>query len=187
LRAQIQLGRPVFHLKARGALNSLSGRARITTRKCDAISDGPGADYCVPREHEICPTLAAPAASRVTPPSRALLPARPARELLSRYALRRFYERHRLGPRGRHRSRRQNRMGERNAPSRISSPSLRRFGRGSCPTPGLLAMALAQIIVSHVSTKFVPLLLRQRHRELRRLPARCCPRAPRESCSPDMP
>ena len=125
LRAQIQLCRPVFHLKARGALISLGGRARIDTRKCDAIRVGPGAE-CVPREYESCPTLAAPAASRVTPPSRALLPARLARELLSRYALTRFYERHRLGPRGRHRSRRQSRMGERNAPSRISSPSLRR-------------------------------------------------------------
>jgi len=36
--------RPVLHSKARGALNSLCGRARITTRKSDANSDAAGAE-----------------------------------------------------------------------------------------------------------------------------------------------
>jgi len=48
LRAQIQPCRPVSrfsHLKARWANNSLCGRSRITTRRCDAISDGRSAEW----------------------------------------------------------------------------------------------------------------------------------------------
>ena len=43
-RADAHLRRPVLHLKAREALNSLCGRARTTTRKCDVNSDAAGAE-----------------------------------------------------------------------------------------------------------------------------------------------
>jgi hypothetical protein len=85
----------------RGEQLSLRARAQHH-RESDAISDGPGTE-CIPRKGESCPTLAVPAASLIAPPSRALQPARPVRELLYATVSSGFCKRGPLGPRGSHR------------------------------------------------------------------------------------
>ena len=101
MRAQMQLRLPVFPLMSGVENTYLCGRARITTGKRDAISDGPGSE-CDPHECERCPTIAESAASLVAPPSRALQPARPVRDLLYATDSSDFGGRGPLGPRGSH-------------------------------------------------------------------------------------
>ena len=86
----------VFHLNTREENNSLCGRARVTTRKCDAMSDA--ALLEVSRSYH---ALTGSAASPIASHSRVVLRAPPVRVLLGPNVLSVFCKRDPLGLRGR--------------------------------------------------------------------------------------
>ena len=98
LRAQMQRRGPVFFCLGPAGRTTLSAGARASPPG-NATQIVMAQTQNVSIECTGCPTLAASAASLIAPPSRALLPARPVRELLHAMVHKRVFTRDPLGPR----------------------------------------------------------------------------------------